>query len=150
MAPAVAGALQTGTAFSTPIWSPSHVGNRSPSAFAKPRAVFTKLVCTEIKAARTRMTINAACAFSLRCWMGRNNSGSMRAKHAKVCASKRSSFRLLSLISFTCRGLATTSSCPRLPNKRLTHGEWVPTSMAIRARPSEPNVAVIPALLVGT
>src|SRR5262249_51427287 len=88
------------------IWSASHFGKRSPIAFAKPRAVFTKLVRTAIRAARTRMTINAVCAFSLRCWMGRSNWGSMRASRAKVCASKRSSFQLLSVISFTCRRYA--------------------------------------------
>src|SRR5215471_20835748 len=72
----------------------------------------------------------------------------MRASRAKVCASQRSSFRVLSVISFTCRGFATMTSCPRPANKRLTHGEWVPTSMAIRTRPNEPNVAIIPALVV--
>src|SRR5215469_18016653 len=74
----------------------------------------------------------------------------MRASRAKVCASNRSSFRLLSVISFTCLGLATTVSCPNSCRKRLTQGEWVPTSMAIRARPQEPNLSTIPALLVVT
>src|SRR5215471_20957591 len=74
----------------------------------------------------------------------------MRASRAKVCASNRSSFRLLSVISFTCFGLATIISCPNFCNKRLTQGECVPTSMAIRTRPKEPNASTMPALVVVT
>jgi hypothetical protein len=79
-----------------------------------------------------------------------SNWGSIRARRARVWASRRSSFRLLSAMSFTCLGLATMISCPRLRNRRLTQGEWVPTSIAIRARPIHPNVPVIPALVVAT
>jgi hypothetical protein len=44
-------------------------GHDTPSScdFANPRAVFTRLVRTATSAARTRMTIKAPCAFSLRC-----------------------------------------------------------------------------------
>src|SRR5215467_12025013 len=72
----------------------------------------------------------------------------MRVSRAKVGASSRSSFRLLSVISFTCLGLATTVSCPNSCSKRLTQGEWVPTSMAIRARPQEPNLSTTALLVV--
>ena len=43
----------------TPLWSASHWGNRSPIDFARPRAVFTRLVRTPIRATRTRMILKA-------------------------------------------------------------------------------------------
>src|SRR5262249_10062342 len=61
-----------------------------------------------------------------------SNRGSTRARRASVCASIRSFFRLLLLINCTCRALATITSCPKLFSSRLTHGEWVPTSIATR------------------
>ena len=61
---------------------------------------------------------------------------------------QRSSFRLLVLINFTCLGLATTTSWPSVRSNRLTQGECVPTSRAIRQRPIGPNTLVIAFLFV--
>ena len=64
--------------------------------------------------------------------MGRSSTGSTRANRASVSASTGSHFRLLSVISFNWRGLATITSCPHSASSRLTHGECGPTSNAIR------------------
>src|SRR5260370_26507250 len=53
-------------------------------------------------------------------------------------------------INFTCLGLATTTSWPSALSNRLTHGECVPTSRAIRQRPVEPNTLAIAFLFVLT
>jgi hypothetical protein len=42
-------------------------------------------------------------------------------------------FRTAALINRTRRGLATMTSCPAAAARRLTHGEWVPTSRMTRA-----------------
>ena len=58
-------------------------------------------------------------------------------------ASNQSSFRVPWIISFTCRAFATITSWPKLFNKRLTQGERVPTSSAIRQRVMAPNTCAI-------
>src|SRR5271157_123028 len=49
-------------------------------------------------------------------------------------ASNRSSLRRLSPIRRTLRACATITSCPNSLNSRLTHGECIPVSSAIRQR----------------
>jgi hypothetical protein len=50
-----------------------------------------------------RLLTNVACAWALRCFTGHSNCGSIRANHARVRASRRSSFFRLSPISRTLR-----------------------------------------------
>src|SRR5580704_5871908 len=82
--------------------------------------------------------------------MGASSFGSTRASRASMRASSLSFFRLLALISFTCLALATITSCPNAVSSRLTHGEWLPTSMAIRQRCIAPNACSIPFFVVAT
>ena len=96
------------------------------------------------------MTRRCSCACSLRCWIGRSNRGSTRTRRASICASIRSFFRLLLLINCTCRALATITSCPKLFSSRLTHGEWVPTSIATRHGFIVAKTCVIASLVVPT
>ena len=93
--------------------------------------------------ARARITIRCACAWALRCCTGASNCGSIRANRAKVRASKRSSFRRLSPIKRTLRACATITSCPNSLNNRLTQGECIPVSNAIRLLGISPNTSFI-------
>ena len=79
----------------------------------------------------------------LRCCTGASNRGSIRASRASVRPSIRSSFRRLSPIKRTLRACATITSCPNSLNTRLTHGECVPVSNAIRLRAIPPNTSFI-------
>jgi hypothetical protein len=65
----------------------------------------------------------------------------MRANRASVRASSRSSFFRLSPIKRTLRACATITSCPSPLNNRLTHGECIPVSNAIRLRGMAPNTS---------
>jgi len=58
-------------------------------------------------------------------------------------ASRRSSFFRLSPIKRTLRACATITSCPNSLSSRLTHGECIPVSSAIRLRGIPPNPAFI-------
>ena len=133
-----------------PRLSASHTGSRSPTALASPRAALISAVRASTSAARTRIVIRSCCAFSLRWRIGRSNCGSTRASRASVCASSRSSLRLLWLISCTCRALATITSWPNWLSSRLTHGECVPTSIAMRQRGRAPNAWHSPFFVVAT
>ena len=59
------------------------------------------------------------------------------------------SFRLLLVINSTFCACATISSCPNSVNSRLTHGECVPVSRAMRLRAIFPNVCFIASGVVG-
>jgi hypothetical protein len=61
-----------------------------------------------------------------------------------------SSFRLLSVMALSCRGLATITSCPMAFSSRLTQGECAPTSIAIRHFFIGPYNAFIAGLVVAT
>ena len=93
--------------------------------------------------ARARITIRWAWAWALRCCTGASNCGSILANRARVRASNRSSFRRLSPIKRTLRAWATITSCPNSLNNRLTHGECIPVSSAIRLRGIFPNTSLI-------
>ncbi len=67
----------------------------------------------------------------------------MRANRASVLASSRSSFLRLSPIKRTLRACATITSCPNSLSSRLTHGECMPVSSAIRLRGMPPNASFI-------
>jgi hypothetical protein len=84
----------------------------------------------------------APCACWLRCCTGASNCGSIRANRARVQASKRSSFRRLTPIKRTLRACATITSCPNSLNTRLTQGECIPVSNAIRLRGLFPNTSL--------
>ena len=58
---------------------------------------------------------------------------------ASVRASRRSSFRRLLVIKRTFWACPTITSCPSAVNNRLTHGECVPVSIAMRHRGRLPN-----------
>src|SRR5579864_7454073 len=111
-----------------------HPRNRSPYDFASPRAVFTSAVRARTSPARARIRVRSACALALRCCTGDSSCGSIRARRANVCASKRSSLRRLSPINRTLRACATITSCPNPLSSRLTHGECIPVSTAIGAK----------------
>src|SRR6201987_2177028 len=100
--------------------------------------------------ARARITVRWICAFALRCRTGPNSSGSIRARRASVRASCQSSFRLLLVINSTFCACATIPACPNSVNTRLTHGEFVPVSRAIRLRGIFPNVCFIASGVVAT
>ena len=121
----------------TPIWSASHFGNRSPIDLARPRAVFTSPSASSTSAARTRITIR--CSAPARCGAG------SAAATGGPCAPAGPAFerppdRLFGcspLISFTCRAIGHDHLMPEaFASNRLTQGECVPTSMAIRHRPN--------------
>src|SRR5439155_8295074 len=97
-----------------------------------------------------RITVRWICALALRWRTGPNSWGSMRASRAKVRASWRSSFRLLLVINSTFCACATINSCLSSVNSRLTHGECVPVSRAIRLRGIFPNVCFIASGVVAT
>src|SRR5271157_3188703 len=69
--------------------------------------------------------------------------GSLLASRARVCASMRSSFFRLSPIKRTLRACATITSCPNSLNNRLTQGECIPVSSAMRLRGMPPNTSFI-------
>jgi len=117
--------------------------SRSPYDFVNPRAVLISDVRVRTSPARARMTVRSACAFRLRCCTGPSRSGSIRASRARVRASKRSSFRRLSPIKRTFRAWATITSCSNSLNRRLTHGECIPVSNAIRLRGIPPKTSFI-------
>src|ERR1700716_3467357 len=73
----------------------------------------------------------------------------MRASRASVRASCRSSFRLLLVINCTFCACATITSCPSSVNSRLTHGECVPVSSAMRLCGILENVCFIASGVVG-
>src|SRR6478672_10863315 len=129
------------SAFSASMLRTLQPRNLSPYDFASPRAALTNPVRVRTRLARARIIIRSACACALRCFTGYNNSGSIRASRASVCASSRSSFLRLSPINRTLRALATITSCPNSPNKRLIHGECVPISSAIRLRGIPPKTS---------
>src|SRR5438046_1556350 len=60
------------------------------------------------------------------------------------------SFRLLLVINSTFCACATINSCLSSVNSRLTHGECVPVSRAIRLRGIFPNVCFIASGVVAT
>jgi hypothetical protein len=62
---------------------------------------------------------------------------------AGVWASSRSSLRRLSPIKRTLRACATITSCPNSLSSRLTHGECIPVSRAIRLRGIHPITSFI-------
>src|ERR1017187_7364453 len=74
---------------------------------------------------------------------GHSNCGSIRASRARVRASRRSSFFRLSPIKRTLRACATNTSCPNSLNNRLTQGECIPVSNAMRLRGIPPNTSFI-------
>src|SRR5271169_1318524 len=115
-----------------------------PIGFGQSRAVLTSAVRARTNPARARITVRSACAFALRCFTGHSNCGSIRANRASVCASRRSSFFRLSPINRTLRACATITSCPNSLNKRLTQGECVPVSSAIRLRGIPPTLPSSP------
>ena len=128
-------------ACSSPIASASQAGSRSPAALVSPRAAFTRLVRASTSAARTLICIRSVCA----CSPGAGSAvipGPPRHPRQHLCIQPVV-FRLLWLISFSCRELATITSYPRLASSRLTHGECVPTSMAIRHQ-AFPNNRTLP------
>src|SRR5260370_941516 len=92
-------------------------------------------------AALARITVRSACAFALRCFTGHSNCGSIRANRASVRASSRSSFFRLSPIKRTLRACATITSCPNSLSTRLTQGECIPVSNAMRQRGIAPNTS---------
>jgi hypothetical protein len=108
--------------------------SRHTFVFTNPRAAFTRAVRALTSSARARITVRWICAFALRCRTGPNSSGSILASRASVRASCRSSFRLLLLINCTFCACATSTWCPNSVNSRLTQGECVPVSRAIRLR----------------
>src|ERR1019366_5502294 len=110
---------------------------------ASPRAVFTSAVRARTSPARARITVRSACAFALRCRTGHSHWGSILASRASLRASSRSSFFRLSPIQRTLRACATITSCPNSLNRRLTHGECMPVSNAIRLRGIPPNTSFI-------
>jgi hypothetical protein len=118
--------------------------------FTNPRAAFTKAVRALTSSARARITVRWICAFALRWRTGPNSSGSMRASLARVRASCRSSFRLLLVINSTFCACATITSCRNSVNSRLTHGECVPVSRAIRLCGILPNACFIASGVVAT
>jgi hypothetical protein len=61
----------------------------------------------------------------------------------RVCACMRSFFFRFSPISCTLRACATITSCPNSLNNRLTQGECMPVSSAIRLRGILPNTSLI-------
>src|SRR6267142_4422824 len=89
-------------------------------------------------------------ACTLRCRTGPNSSGSIRASRAKVRASCRSSFRLLLVIHCTFCACATITSCPSSVTSRLTHGECVPVSSAMRLCGIFANVCFIASGVIAT
>ncbi len=91
--------------------------------------------------ARARIPVRSACAFALRCFTGHSNCGSILASRARVRASSRSSFFRLSPIKRTLRACATITSCPNSLNTRLTQGECIPVSRAIRLRGMASNLS---------
>src|ERR1700693_6213492 len=117
--------------------------NRSPYDLVSTRAVLISAVRDRTSPARARITVRSACAFALRCFTGLSNCGSIRASRASVRASSRSSFFRLSPIKRTLRACATITSCPRSLNNRLTHGECIPVSSAIRQRGMAPETSRI-------
>jgi hypothetical protein len=62
----------------------------------------------------------------------------------------RSSFRLLSPMRRTFRACATITSCPNSVNSRLTQGECVPVSRAMRLRGIFSNARLIASGVVGS
>ena len=80
---------------------------------------------------------------------GDNSFGSNRANRARWQASIRSFLRMLCVINFTLCAFATITSCPIDARCRLTHGECVPTSTAIRLAGILANKESNPALVVG-
>src|SRR5438309_6649209 len=129
------------SAFSGLILRTLHPRSRSPDDLASPRAVFTSAVRARTNPARARISVRSACAFALRCFTGDSNCGSILASRARVCASRRSSFFRLSPIRRTLRACATITSCPSSLSRRLTHGECMPVSSAIRLRGIPPNTS---------
>src|SRR6476659_8738403 len=129
------------SAFSASMLRTLQPRNLSPYDFASPRAALTNPVRVRTRLARARIIIRSACACALRCFTGYNNSGSIRASRASVCASSRSSFLRLCPISRTLRALATITSCPNSLSRRLIQGECVPISSAIRLRGIGPKTS---------
>src|SRR5215470_12978898 len=93
--------------------------------------------------ARARISVRCNCAWALRCFTGLSSSGSIRASRASVRASRRSSFRRLLVIKRTFCACPTITSCPSAVNSRLTQGECVPVSIAMRHRGMLPNTCFI-------
>src|SRR3974377_1924338 len=111
-----------------------HLRSRSPYDFTNPRAAFTSAVRALTSTARARISVRCSCAWALRCFTGLSSSGSIRASRASVRASRRSSFRRLLVIKRTFWACPTITACPSAVNNRLTQGECVPVSMAMRHR----------------
>lgn len=116
----------------------------------QPPCCVPKAVRTLTRSARARITVRWSCACTLRCRTGPNNSGSTPANRARVCASCRSSFRLLLVIHCTFCACATITSCPNSVSCRLTQGECVPLSSATRLRGIFPKVCLIASGVVGS
>jgi hypothetical protein len=89
-----------------------------------------------------------ACALALRCFTGHNNRGSIRANRASVRASSRSSSFRLAPIKRTLRACATITSRRNSLSTRLTQGECIPVSNAIRQRGIAPNTSRVAFVVV--
>ena len=81
--------------------------------------------------------------WALRCCTGLSSSGSIRASRTSVRASSRSSLRRLLTIKRTFCACATITSCPSAVKSRLTQGECVPVSIAMRQCAILPKVCFI-------
>ena len=91
--------------------------------------------------ARARITLRSACAVALDVLLD-PALGSIRANRARVRASIRSSF-FGSLRSVAHCGHAPRSLRVPVRSERLTHGEWIPVSSAMRLRGVRRSTLVI-------